>query len=93
MRFALSSKIIVTDEAHADDRLVQAKQRLPDLVKRASEGESIGLTRRGKLVAILVPPRSDIALDLIFADIEQIRKRAKPLNGLTIKDLIEEGRR
>ena len=28
-----------------------------------------------------------------FADIEEIRKRAKPLNGLTIKDLIEEGRR
>ncbi len=28
-----------------------------------------------------------------FADIEEIRKRAKPLDGLTIKDLIAEGRR
>jgi hypothetical protein len=28
-----------------------------------------------------------------FARIQQIRKHAKPLNGITIKDLIEEGRR
>jgi hypothetical protein len=29
----------------------------------------------------------------IFAEIEEIRKRAKPLKGITVKDLIEEGRR
>jgi prevent-host-death family protein len=73
--------------------LVNAKRRLPDLVKRASGGESIGITRRGKLVAILVPPRSDIVLAQVFADIEEIRKRARPLKGITIKDLVEEGRR
>jgi hypothetical protein len=28
-----------------------------------------------------------------FAGIDKIRKRAKPLKGVTIKDLIEEGRR
>jgi hypothetical protein len=28
-----------------------------------------------------------------FADIDKIRKRGKPLKGITIKDLIEEGRR
>jgi prevent-host-death family protein len=74
--------------------LFEAKQKLSELVERASEGERIGITRRGKLAAYLIPARSDKSLKEVFADIERIRKRAKPLpKGLTIKDLIEEGRR
>jgi len=74
--------------------LFEAKQKLSDLVERASEGEKIGITRRGKLAAILVPARNDISLTEAFAGIERIRARAKPLpRGVTIKDLIEEGRR
>jgi prevent-host-death family protein len=73
--------------------IVEAKRSLSDFVKRASQGESIGITRRGKLVAILIPPRSDVVLAQVFADIEEIRKRARPLKGVTIKDLIEEVRR
>lgn len=73
--------------------IVEAKRNSLHLVKRASEGESIGITRRGKLVAILVPPRSNIRLAQVFADIEDIRRHVKPLKGITIKDLIEEGRR
>jgi prevent-host-death family protein len=72
--------------------LFEAKQKLSELVERASEGEQIGITRRGKLTAVIVPARS-ADLKEIFADIDRIRKRAKPLpKGLTIKDLIEEGR-
>ncbi len=76
--------------------LFEAKQKLSELVERAGEGEQIGITRRGKLAAMLVPAREDkkVSLKEIFADIERIRKRAKPLpKGMTIKDLIEEGRR
>jgi prevent-host-death family protein len=74
--------------------LFEAKQKLSELVERASEGEQIGITRRGKLAAIIVPARSDVSLKEAFADIERIRRRAKPLpKGMTIKDLIEEGRR
>jgi antitoxin (DNA-binding transcriptional repressor) of toxin-antitoxin stability system len=63
-------------------------------VERASTGEQIGITRRGKLAAIIVPARTQVSLKDVFADIERIRKRAKPLpKGVTIKDLIEEGRR
>jgi antitoxin (DNA-binding transcriptional repressor) of toxin-antitoxin stability system len=65
-------------------------------VERAGAGEQIGITRRGKLAAMLVPARENKKVDLkeVFADIERIRKRAKPLpKGMTIKDLIEEGRR
>jgi len=74
--------------------LFEAKQKLSELVDRASTGERIGITRRGKLAALLVPAQSDIDLKTVFARIEQIRKSAKPLpKGLTVKDLIEEGRR
>jgi prevent-host-death family protein len=74
--------------------LFEAKQKLSELVERAVEGEQIGITRRGKLAAMLVPARDDVSLKKAFADIERIRKRAKPLpRGMTIKDLIEEGRR
>lgn len=73
--------------------LFEAKQKLSQLVDRASAGERIGITRRGKLAALLVPAR-DVDLKDVFARIEQIRKHAKPLpKGMTVKDLIEEGRR
>jgi antitoxin (DNA-binding transcriptional repressor) of toxin-antitoxin stability system len=73
--------------------IVEAKRNLADLVKRASKGESTGITRRGKLVALLLPPGSNVRLAQIFADIEEIRKQVKPMKGITIKRLIEEGRR
>lgn len=74
--------------------LFEAKQKLSELVERANEGEQIGITRRGKLAAILAPARNDVSLKEALADIERIRMRAKPLpKGMTIKDLIEEGRR
>lgn len=74
--------------------LFEAKQKLSELVERASSGERIGITRRGKLAALLVPARSEVDLNGVFARIEQIRKSAKPLpKGMTVKDLIEEGRR
>jgi prevent-host-death family protein len=73
--------------------LFEAKQKLSELVERASEGEQIGITRRGKLAAIIVPARTNISLKEAFADIERIRKRVKRLpKGVTIKNLIEEGR-
>jgi len=74
--------------------LFEAKQKLSELVQRASEGEKIGITRRGKLAAIIAPAPAKVDLKQVFADIERIRKRAKPLpKGMTVKDLIEEGRR
>ena len=73
--------------------IVEARRKLSDLVKRASEGESTGIARRGKLVALLLPPGFNVRVAQAFADIEEIRKHVKPLKGITIKDLIEEGRR
>jgi prevent-host-death family protein len=74
--------------------LFEAKQKLSELVQRASEGEKIGITRRGKLAAIISPARDQKSLEEAFAAIERIRRRVKPLpKGMTVKDLIEEGRR
>lgn len=74
--------------------LFEAKQKLSELVERASEGEQIGITRRGKLAAVIVPARPELSMEEAFAQIDRIRSKIKPLpKGVTIKDLIEEGRR
>jgi len=72
--------------------LFEAKQKLSELVDKASEGEKIGITRRGKLAALIVPARSQVSLKEVFDDIESIRKRAKLSKRTTVKSLIEEGR-
>jgi len=72
--------------------LFEAKQKLSELVERAGRGEKIGITRRGKLWAIIGPVSVDTDVDKIFEGMEKIRQRAKSLRGTTIKDLIEEGR-
>ncbi len=72
--------------------LFEAKQKLSELVERATEGERIGITRRGKLAALLVSARPQANLKEVFQEIDQIRKRAKRRKGVTAKALIEEGR-
>ena len=72
--------------------LFEAKQKLSELVERASAGERIGITRRGKLAAVIVPARSEMSVKDIFADIEEIRKSVKRSKRFTMKELIEEGR-
>ena len=72
--------------------LFQAKNRLSELVDRAAQGEEIGITRRGKLAAVIGPARPKVSLREVFEDIERIRKRAKLPAGTTVDDLIEEDR-
>ena len=72
--------------------LFKAKQKLSELVERASEGEKIGITRRGKLSALIVPAQREVNVKEIFADIEEIRKRVRRPKNFSIKELIEEGR-
>jgi len=73
--------------------LFEAKQKLSEIVQRAAEGERIGITRRGKLAAVLGPARSSANLEEIFDEMEEIRKRVKRPRGFSVKSLIEEGRR
>jgi prevent-host-death family protein len=73
--------------------LFEAKQKLSELVDRASAGEQIGITKRGKLAAVIAPARRGMTLEEVFADIEDIRKHVDRSKKFTIKELIEEGRR
>jgi prevent-host-death family protein len=72
--------------------LFEAKQKLSEIVERASEGEKIGITRRGKLAAIVVPAHPETSIEEIFHDIEEVRQRARHTKKINIKDLIDEGR-
>lgn len=72
--------------------LFEAKQKLSELVDRASHGERIGITKRGKLAAYIVPAQEKINVAEVFADIERIRKRVNRSKPFTAKELIEEGR-
>ncbi|HVP51930.1 MAG TPA: type II toxin-antitoxin system prevent-host-death family antitoxin [Terriglobales bacterium] len=72
----------------------EAKTHLNKLLERVSKGETIRITRRGVPVARLVPDNQDQKKDLqkIGREIREMRKGIR-LNGLTIRELIDEGRR
>jgi len=75
----------------------EAKTHLPKLLERVSRGEKITITKRGKPVAMLVPPPSESTKDVrqVVNETLEWRDREGPTLGedLTIRDLIEEGRR
>ncbi|MGH9700249.1 MAG: type II toxin-antitoxin system Phd/YefM family antitoxin [Candidatus Acidiferrales bacterium] len=73
--------------------LFEAKQKLSELVERAGAGERIGITKRGKLTAVIVSANPEISSKETFDGIEGIRKRRKAQDGVTAQTLIEEGRR
>jgi prevent-host-death family protein len=72
--------------------LFEAKQKLSELVERAAAGERIGITRRGKRVAVIVSVKGQYDLCGVFENLEGIRRRAHRVKGASAKDLIEEGR-
>ncbi len=76
--------------------IFEAKNRLSELVERAARGEEIVITRRGEQVARLMPPRVPDALGAAQALATRIRRSraGQPAgNGVSIREMIEEGRR
>jgi prevent-host-death family protein len=72
--------------------LFEAKQKLSELVERAGRGERIGITKRGKLTAVMGPSQKEVDLNEVFARMDEIRKRSKKPKNVSVKELIEEGR-
>ena len=72
----------------------QAKTHLPELLNRVAQGEQIVITRHGVPVAKLVPVQEKPQKDLrrLIAEIIEFRK-GQTLGGLSVRELIEEGRR
>jgi len=72
----------------------EAKTHLPELLKRVEKGERITITRHGKPVAVLTPVES-VDREKVRQTIEKMLKRREgnKLEGVTIRELIEEGRK
>jgi prevent-host-death family protein len=72
----------------------EAKTHLSQLLERVAKGEKITITRHGVPIAMLVPPPSAERPD-VRAAVEAMKRfrRGRTLDGLTIREMIEEGRR
>jgi prevent-host-death family protein len=73
----------------------EAKTHLPQLLDRVARGEEIQITRHGRPVARLVPEPAAQTTDIasVIAQIREFRKGRKLGDDITIRELIEEGRR
>ena len=72
----------------------EAKTHLPRLLDEVAGGESIEITKHGVPVAVLSPVSQPVEADrsALFEEFRAFR-RAHPLGGLTIRELIDDGRR
>ena len=72
----------------------EAKTHLPKLLERVSRGERITITKHGVPVAVLQPfdPAKNIDLKSTIAELRRFREK-NTLSGLSIREMIEEGRR
>ena len=77
----------------------EAKTKLPELLERAASGEEITITKHDQPIAKLVPATrpSNADLEELFLQMDEIRGRSllnpRGKQKLTIKQLIEEGRK
>ncbi len=71
----------------------EAKTHLPKLLERVSKGERITITKHGLPVAVLQPPESIRRAEpkRVIAELREFRKKHN-LDGLCLRDMIEEGR-
>jgi prevent-host-death family protein len=76
----------------------EAKTHLPKLLEQVARGEAITITKHGVPVALLTPvplqssSRHRRELASVIADLRAL-KHETSLSGLSVKELIEEGRR
>lgn len=72
----------------------EAKTHLPKLLERVARGEKIIITRHGVPVAILQPidPKLRTEPRQVIEEIKKFRTGNR-LDGVSLRELIEEGRR
>ncbi len=71
----------------------EAKTHLVELLKRVAKGQRIAITRHGVPVAILQPhePARGIDVANVIAQLREFRE-SNTLAGISIRELVEEGR-
>ena len=72
----------------------EAKTHLPRILEDVARGETITITKHGVPVATLSPVAPDATVEVrdATAGLRSFRA-AHPLRGLTVRELIDEGRR
>lgn len=72
----------------------EAKTHLPKLLKKVSRGERITITKHGIPVAILLPHGKQRAVDTksVISELREFR-RTHSIGNLSVREMIEEGRR
>ncbi len=72
----------------------EAKTHLPKLLNRVAKGEKITITKHGVPVAVLQQPdqTKKTSPQSVITSLREFRKN-HTLNGLSLKELIEAGRR
>lgn len=72
----------------------EAKTHLPKLLERVARGEKIIITKHGVPVAILQPidPKQSSEPEKVIEQIKKFRTKNR-LDGVSLRELIEEGRR
>ena len=72
----------------------EAKTHLSSLLERVAMGESVTITKHGRPVAVMRPVGElDLpAVETVVAGLRNFR-RGRRLDGIELRDLIEEGRR
>lgn len=73
----------------------EAKTHLSALLDRVESGEHISITRHGRVVAVLSPPPGapDRTVDEAISGILRLREGRVLGDDLTLRDLIDAGRR
>jgi prevent-host-death family protein len=73
----------------------EAKTHLPALLERVLQGERITITKRGTPVAMLVPVEDAPAVDRkrAIAELKAFGRGRKLPEGMTVRDLVDAGRR
>jgi len=70
----------------------EAKTHLPQLLEKVESGERITITRHGHSVAVLQPvDGSSNSICHVIREIKRFRL-GKKLQGISIREMIEEGR-
>ena len=72
----------------------EARTHLSRLLRRVQAGERFIITRHERPIAELIPYRG-VETDQVRAAIENLRefRKSQSLGGLSVRELIEEGRR
>ena len=72
----------------------KAKTHLAELLDEVLAGETITISRHGTPVAVMmpVPSRQKASPQDVIAKLRRLRERAR-IDGLSLRDLIEEGRK